>query len=682
MNNHRFIIGILLMFVAAAAGSQTFDWAKRIGGTQSDNARSIAADSAGNVYTLGGFRSGVDFDPGTGVSNLIATGQSDIALSKLDASGNFLWAKQFGGPGYEYGIQVKIDADGNIYCTGYFADSVDFDPGAGTNFLKSAGSDDAFVVKLDPSGNLLWAKRIGAGNNDRGNGLAVDSSGNVYWTGMYSSTVDFDPGPGTFSLASSGGYDIFVVKLDSSGNFSWADRMGGTTADAGWSISADADEAVYFTGYFGNTADFDPGTGTFNLISAGTSDIFVCKLDTSGSLVWAKGIGGTSNDAGFTLKLNDSGHVYVGGYFYGTPDFDPGTGTFTMTSAGLEDSYILKLDTSGAFVWAVQLGGNGSDRGYGLALDNSGYVYSTGFFDSTADFDPGISVFNLTTAGTSDIFISKIDDSGNFVWAMQTGGTLVEQAYSLALDNWDNIYSTGYFTDTVDFDPGADTFDLISSGADDIFIFKLTQCTQSSAALTPTACDSYISPSGLYTWTSTGLYMDTIPGSSGCDSVFTVNLTIVTVDTSVLVSGQTLTAVDSAASYQWVNCDSNFAGIPGDTNQSFTPAINGNYAVIVTNGSCNDTSSCYSTIVNQEMSQPKPEFTIYPNPTDGVFTIQAQAESNDVSFFVTDMYGKLFGCGILDPHGKTDFRIDGPAGLYFVKLAPASGQETRKVIRN
>ncbi len=243
-----------------------------------------------------------------------------------------------------FGYSIVIDAFGNVYTTGSFESIVDFDPGTGTFNLTSTGNSDIFISKLDQSGNFIWAKIIGGTDADFGYSIAVDASGNVFTTGNFNITVDFDPGPGTFNLTSAGNSnDIFISKLDAAGNFVWAKAMGGWNFDWSYSIAVDASGNVFTTGSFEGTADFDPGPGTFNLTSAGIQDIFISKLDANGNLVWAKVMGGTQNDQSISIALDASGNAFTTGYFNGTADFDPGAGTFNLTSAGNSDIFIIKL---------------------------------------------------------------------------------------------------------------------------------------------------------------------------------------------------------------------------------------------------------------------------------------------------------------------------------------------------
>ena len=480
-------VWLLCLGLDTTAHAQDFVWAKGMGGSLDEVGYSIAVDASGNVYTTGFFRGTTDFDPGAGTANLTSEGGADIFVSKLDASGNFVWAKSMGGGEYDAGNSVAVDASGNVYTTGVFYGTVDFDPGEATTNLTPVGESDIFVSKLDADGNFVWAKSLGGGDYDAGNSIAVDALGNVYTTGDFKGTADFDPGAGKANLISTGGFaDIFVSKLDPSGNFVWAKSLGGNGTDVGYSIAMDAAGNVYTTGYFQGTADFDPGVAMANLISTeGFADIFVSKLDASGNFVWAKGMGGSSPDFGNSIAVDASGNVYTTGNFKGTADFDPGAATVNLTSSGSEDIFVSKLDASGNFVWARGMGGSSPDFGYSIAVDAWGNVYTTGDFAVQADFDPSAATANLTAPeGSRDIFVSKLDASGSFVWAKGMGGIGPDFGRSIAVDASSNVYTTGYFIITADFDPGEETAELTAVGAFDIFVSKLKQ-----VCILPTAYD-------------------------------------------------------------------------------------------------------------------------------------------------------------------------------------------------
>jgi hypothetical protein len=451
----------------------TLVWAKRLGGTDYDNVNSLEVDSSGNVYTTGIFSGTADFDPGTGVSNLTSAGGDDVFISKLNSDGSFAWAKSWGGTDYDGVSGLKVDSSGNVYTTGTFYGTADFDPGTGVSNLTSAGDSDVFISKLNSDGSLAWAKSWGGTVYDYANSLEVDSSGNVYSTGTFFGTADFDPGTGVSNLTSAGGYDVFISKLNSDGSFAWAKSWGGTGSDNVKSLKVDSSGNVYTTGTFQGTVDFDPGTGVSNLTSAGGNDVFISKLNSDGSFAWAKSFGGTVSDSVNILQVDSSGNVYTTGTFSGTADFDPGTGVSNLTSAGGDDVFISKLNSDGSFAWAKSLGGTNFDGVSGLKVDSSGNVYTTGYFSGTADFDPGTGVSNLTSAGSVDVFISKLNSDGSFAWAKSLGGTNYDYVNSLEVDSSGNVYTNGTFSGTADFDPGTGVSNLTSAGSDDVFVVKL-----------------------------------------------------------------------------------------------------------------------------------------------------------------------------------------------------------------
>ena len=474
---------IIMLSISLAAICQTltaqpnFEWAKNFGGSGFEQGNGIAVDNSGNVYTIGYFAGTADFDPGPGIYSLTANGSADIFISKLDSMGNLVWARAFGSTDWDKGNSIALDNSGNIYATGFFSDTVDFDPGPGVFNLTSVGITDIFICKLDASGNYLWAKSVGGTDYDFGISIKTDDSGNVYTTGNFLDTVDFDPGAATYSITSMGTYDIFILKLDSSGNYIWVKTFGGQEPQSVSSIDVDASGNVYTTGYFYTSADFDPGPNVFYLISEGENDVFVSKLDSMGNFIWAKQFGNYDEDEGLSIATDNSGNVYTTGTFKVTVDFDPGQGGYNLISAGSEDIFISKLDSTGSFIWAKSFGNISVEKGLDITLDNSGNIYAVGQFTGTVDFDPGPGVFNLYSNGDYDLFICKLTSSGNLVWAKSMGALGVDLGGSIAVDDLNNVYTTGYFQSTVDFDPGPGVHNLTASGMGDVFILKLSNST-------------------------------------------------------------------------------------------------------------------------------------------------------------------------------------------------------------
>lgn len=378
------------------------------------------------------------------------------------------------GTSYDACKAIALDHAGNIYATGYFSATVDFDPGPGVFNLSAVNAEDAYLAKYDTNGKLIWAKTIGDFRYQAGNDLALDANGNIYLTGIFFGTTDFDPGPGIANLVSAGNEDIFVCKYDNTGNFIWAKGLGGPTNEFCNSIRLDASGNIYMNGYFENTADFDPGPGVFNLVSAGASDIFVCRLNNNGILQWAKQMGGPLADVAFDIDLDELGNIYSTGFFWATVDFDPGSGIFDLTSAALGDGYILKLNNSGNFIHAVKLGGNSKVRCSSLKFDKTGHVYVTGHFDGEADFDPGSgSILLNSPVDDDDVFIGKYNLNLNLVWVKQVGGPSFQKVFDIETDGAGNIFTTGHYNGTADFDPGPAEKKLTAAVDPDIFVLKM-----------------------------------------------------------------------------------------------------------------------------------------------------------------------------------------------------------------
>lgn len=489
----RFVLMALLAFgLVFTSKAHYYEWTKNIGGTGYDLGRSITVDAAGNVYVLGSFQGVADLDPGPGTVNLTTSGLIDVFIAKYDPGGNYLWANKIGGTGYDDPGSLAVDASGNVYVTGSFTQNITL----GTTTLTSAGDRDIFLVKYNGNGGILWAKGMGGPDDDLAYSLALDGSGNIYLTGHYSETVDFDPGAATANLTSAGDWDAFFAKYDTNGNYIWAKSISGTDGQAGVSISVDGSGNVYVTGFLYASADLDPGPATAYLSSSGSSDIFFAKYDNNGNYLWARKIGGPGNDHGSAQVVDASGNVYITGRFTGTLDLDPGPGVANLSSAGGLDIFFAKYDAAGNYVWAKSVGGNDNDGSAAIALDAWNNVYITGNFVGTADFDPGAGTVNLVSAGGLDLFFAKYDPVGNFVWARSTGGPGSDLSYSIALDVFGNVYMTGIFAGNVDFVPNATTGHMISSGNSDVFFTKYYHAP-TPLPLAPTALNLSASASPL-----------------------------------------------------------------------------------------------------------------------------------------------------------------------------------------
>ncbi len=625
----------ILISIAATLGghsfAQTLSWAHGFGAVSNDEGFGVAYDDSGNVYSTGNFTGTVDFDPGSGTYNLTSVGSGNMYVLKLNAVGNFVWAKSFGkatsaATGSSSGGCIQIDTAGNVVVGGYFSGTVDFDPGSGALNIAAVGSADACIVKLSAAGSLVWAKTFGGTASDVVAALTIDKANNIVSTGHFASTVDFNPGAGVYNLTSFGGDDIFVIKLDAVGNLVWANQMGANSSDWGYALCTDEVDNVYATGYFMGNADFDPGSGVFNLTtSVSYREVFVTKLSAAGGFIWAKQMGSyTGEDLGQGIRVDAAHNVYTTGSYQGNADFDPGTASYLLPSvSGTFDMFISKLDSAGNFIWAKQIGaGAGSEGGYAIDLDTFGNVYTTGSFTGTVDFDPGAGTYNLTSASATqyDMFISKLTSAGTFISAAGMGGIASDVSNSLHVAADGTIYIGGGFEDTVDFDPGSTVYNVhAASNVLDIFVAKYTQCMPVTPSITVTAHPGIIISVGqpdTFTTTTTG-------GGSGPHYQWYVNGVAITGATSATYISDSLHNNDS------VSC----TVLSSDTCAT-SPEVRSNILVIQIKNSVATLSYAHNVV-------------LYPNPNQGVFTIKAVGlETNTTAgFTVTDVLGKTVYSG-------------------------------------
>lgn len=368
------------IFVAKFDAAGNHVWSNRFGFGGHQDAYRVALDGAGNVFVTGTFADTLIF----GADALVSAGANDIFVAKLGPAGAPLWAKSFGDANEQVGYGLDTDGAGNVLVTGYFNGTVDFGGGPLT------GDYDVFVAKFDPAGNHIWSKRFGDDSDQFAQGLGVDGAGNVLVTGYFYGDLDFGGGPLT------GDVDIFVAKLDPSGNHIWSQRFGDATDQYGYNVAADGSGNVLVSGYYWGDVDFGGGT----LTSAGDYDVFVAKFDSTGTHIWSKRFGDASQQAGYGLAVDGVGNVLLAGYIFGTVDF--GGGTLTAPGSN-NDIFVAKFDPAGNHVWSQNFGDADPQFGYGIAVEPGGDAVVTGGFQGTVDFGGG----PITSAGGYDVFVAK-----------------------------------------------------------------------------------------------------------------------------------------------------------------------------------------------------------------------------------------------------------------------------------
>jgi hypothetical protein len=464
---------LLIATCAFSCSAQPFQWVSTLGDVGADRTDALATDPSGNVYVAGSFTGLLDLDPGPAELADSTNGSTDFFIQKLTPLGDLVYGYAFGGIAQEVATGIAADAAGNAYVTGYIQSPFDADPGPGGFLIGPAGILDAFVLKLDPAGNFLWAVVIGGSTLEQGKAIALDANANIHIAGYFTGTVDFDPGPGANFLTSAGGNDIFVLKLDTDGAFQWAVAMGGSGMDVAEAIAVDDQGNVVTTGTFADGADMDPGSGVDTLTSVGGLDVFVSKLDANGGHVWAKGFGGVSSeDAGRSIALNSLDEVHVAGHFATSVDFDPDAAVDQLTAVGSIDAFITAFDAAGSHLWAARIGSTGEDRSYVLVADTAEQLFLTGLFSGTADLDPGPGSAPALSLGGTDAFVLRLDPTGALLSALTFGGAGDDRGNALAVMTDGSFAVGGRFADTVDFDPGLGDVLRASAGLDDAFVVQ------------------------------------------------------------------------------------------------------------------------------------------------------------------------------------------------------------------
>ncbi|MCF8409401.1 MAG: T9SS type A sorting domain-containing protein [Crocinitomicaceae bacterium] len=760
--------------VVSYSQTPTFEWAKDFGQVGQMVTTRILADANNNFFSVGSFSDTYDMDPNTGINNVTSIGQQDCFLNKFDANGNLLWVKTFGGIDSDRAVDIKLNTIGELVITGYFNLTVDFDPSSNTSNLTSNGGYDIFILKLNSNGDFINVKQIGGSGWDEVFALEVDNNNDIYISGQYSNTVDFDPSAATNDL-NANGRDIFVAKYFNNLNFSWAKSFNNSTPQYGGyynkatSIVVDQSNNIYVCGEFAGTVDFDPSISVTNSITASTVspfidpqfNTFLLKLSNSGNLIRA--------DKLPTLKPfltidNQDNLLLAGRYLSSSVDFDLNSGTQTIPISGSVALFLLKLDNNFNFNWVKNLG-QPEGTGASLVCDNANNVFISESFSGTNDFDPSNANYNLSSMGASNAFITKLTSNGIFIWAVNYGSNSISgntYVNTIAIDNNNGLISAGTYSNSADMDPSNAMFNLSGGG---FYYQKLDDCNATSSTLNITDCDFYSGPngtmyatsgtynivianaygcdslitlnltilpsqsnsvtitqcnsytssqgstynsSGAYTetytsvngcdsvvtinltikqnttntitesacgaytapdgqvYTQSGVYTATLANNAGCDSVITINLTIGNVNTLVTANGITLTANENGAQYQWINCTTNQA-IPTATGQSYTPIVSGDYAVIVTNSLCSDTSDCY-TVNDVGIEDLELVELFYPNPAIDYLLIKNNNSSNDLVYVIMDSFGKKVIEGALTQK-ETQVSLRGLSnGAYFIKI--------------
>jgi len=459
--HHKLLKKYFLLFFIVLFGTQTTQaqlepdvlWVKQFGGPELDLNRDIAMDYLGNIYTTGFFRNTANF----GDIILTAPGSSAPFVVKTDPSGQVLWAKQFGGTGLDVGHGITTDTNGNVYTTGIFTSTVSF----GSITLSTSTEPSTFVVKQDTDGNVLWASKfadINEQENVYSKAIAIDIQNNIYTAGYFHSTADF--GGIVLTKEHDTSFNAFLVKQDENGNVLWAKKIGETASVDIYKLATDSSGNIYITGKFNGTVNFDGVPNISSIYGKG----FVLKLDSFGNTIWVKYFGDENHIAssGFEIYIDNTNNVYVTGNFEGIFSMD------TITISGQNTNmFVLKMDNNDNALWIRSFELTSASVSLSsVVTDDFGNVYVAGTFSGSIYFEE---LSTSLTAYVNDAIMLKMDSSGLVKWADKTSSYYNNSASGIVVGSAGELYVVGSFNGGMNF---FNTFLSSYENSRDIFLAK------------------------------------------------------------------------------------------------------------------------------------------------------------------------------------------------------------------
>lgn len=620
------------VFISVNAGVPQLNWVYKSGDWGSG--RSLFTDNYNNVYVSGGFQGIMDIDFSASEKNIQSTSTSvDIFLSKYDNNGNYIWSVPMGTSGTstyaEKGESVFVDEQQNVYVAGTYQFPFDIDPGSGVYMLNDpvAGccDDNIFIAKFNANGQLIWAKGMGGNGYVYLYNLSMDKSGNIAIVGEFTGTFDVDPGTPVLNLT--GGTNAlsqgYLAKFNNNGTLLSA--MSFTTNNSSVEnltrgVTFDGKGNMIVTGSFTGSMDFDPSVvnSVITSSSPATTDIFYAKYSPSMQLIWAKRIGAAStNDFGGFIVSGQNNDFYM-------------SGKGGLAPVGAD--FVARFDSMGVLKTTYNL--TSTDDSYylpRLAIDKAYNLYVAGTYFTTVNVGSG----NQSSVGVDDIYLVKYASATpSPKWGFRLGSSNNETAAAVAVDKEGNVFVTGYFNNTIDFDPspsGTYTLDAVSGGSN--FIAKYGQ---------------------------------------GCAPINTIS----TVGTGFLTTSVT------NSFYEWKDCNTNQI-VGSTTTNTFYPVTPGQYKAIIHQGNCVDSSACQTVSVittGIEVQEIAP-IQIYPVPAFSSITVYSTSE-NITYARLYDVNGRLvFDSNALINLKELNITLENiKDGIYMLEITSDDKRISRKKI--
>ncbi|MBL7755292.1 MAG: T9SS type A sorting domain-containing protein [Chitinophagaceae bacterium] len=700
----RQVLMLLFCFVTSnlqAQGTYQINWSGIVGSSYTAGGavgygrefiHKLASDVENNVYFIGTYQDAFPLTLGAGSFSMNYPPYAAQApsydklyyLGKCNSNGDLLWVKRlsqdFLNPYNE--LYTKLNAltlhpDGHIIVGG---SSHEYVPYPFTNYELV----EAKVWKLDTSGNVIWSKvfptvnKWFSGTSEIAH-VQCDTAGNVVLIGQFTDSLDCDPSSGVHWLRAGDtniSRDIFMIKLDALGNLLWGKSISGTYWEELYDASINQNNQIYISGRCGSFTDFDPDTATHFLDTSINSAPFVASYSPDGAFRWV------ANLHAPLLHVSSTNQLLLAGNLAQSQNLNPlGNPILPPLQTGTA-SHLAAYDTSGQNLWYRIFYANSNTADLDFRTLTSGpdqRIHLAGDYFGKIDFDPESSVMYTDTLNSKS-FILQLDDAGRFMSAKgfnQSSTTSPRiEIYDQLINTSNEIILSGRLynsvtsnSDSSDLNPDANQMNMVfPAGTADGFLVNLTNCTLQRYD-TLMACDS-IEIGGI-TFHSSFSYNYTFPSNATCDTVLHTYYHLIQIDTAIVQNGFTLTAQDTSCSYQWIRCNP-LVVLLNDTLQSYTPSVNGQYAVILSNGGCQDTSSCISvqaTSIGAWIEEAA--WSVFPNPSDGVIRIAIPAAKRLKGKRIWNLQGQMMQSD--DTPTATLYLNPLANGLYLIEIQTDTG---------
>jgi hypothetical protein len=531
------------------------------------------------------------------------------------------WATYIGGSDSDEGAGIALDSSGDAYSAGY-TQSIDLPVGTGTVQDTLTGGYDAFLFKIDnATGNRVWATFYGGSGTDFGYRVKVHNYMAVLCG--YGSSTDLPMSPGAWQPASAGSYDAFIARFNPNGTLDKTTYYGGPNGELLLAMGLDKAGNVFAGGATGSSTGLPITAGAYQPAHGGAMDAFCAKFDGSLNLVWATYYGGSGSEDMHAMTLDTSANVIFSGGTYST-NFPVSANAFQTMTMGGGEAYLVKMDSSGARVWATYIGGFSNDDINGLAADMHNNIYAAGYSESL-DFPVTNNAYQSSLAGASDAVIAKFNSNGTAAWITFYGGSMADYATSIVTDTSNNIFIGGY-TASSDFPVSSGAFQPNNAGSTDGFFLRFDSAQ-------------------VFGWaTHFGGSYDDYAHAIAVDDMW-----------NVFIGGTT-------SSFSLPDTAGVMQPVTGGNGDAFLAKLDGSYGL---------------TIGIDKVSPGG--FKVYPNPSSDIVFIDLPGDIGEI-IFLSDVTGRVVRTFLAGNAQKISADIGSlPAGLYLLSLN--NGKSIARIIK-